>query len=69
MSRAKQAEPPPEVGLYESAAKIYPREVEGRFANLSKLATYVLLGLFYLVPWLRWDDRQAILFDLPARKF
>jgi cytochrome c oxidase accessory protein FixG len=55
--------------LYESAAKIYPREIKGRFANLSKLATTTLLGLYYVVPWLTWDGRQAFLFDLPARKF
>ena len=55
--------------LYESQKKIYPREIGGRFADLSKLATVSLLGLFYLVPWLMWDDRQAFLFDLPARKF
>ncbi len=29
----------------------------------------MLLGLFYLMPWIRWGDRQAVLFDLPARKF
>jgi len=52
--------------MYESQKKIYPREIGGRFANLSKLATISLLGLFYLIPWLMWDDRQAILFDLPA---
>ena len=28
-----------------------------------------LLGMFYGLPWLRWDGRQAVLFDLPARKF
>jgi cytochrome c oxidase accessory protein FixG len=55
--------------MYESATKIYPREQAGRFANLSNLATITLLGLFYVVPWLMWDGRQAILFDLPARKF
>ncbi len=55
--------------MYASAKKIYPREIGGRFDRLSKLATTILLGLFYLVPWLLWDDRQAILFDLPARKF
>ncbi|MDH3533216.1 MAG: cytochrome c oxidase accessory protein CcoG [Gammaproteobacteria bacterium] len=55
--------------LYESATKIYPREQSGRFAGLSKLATITLLGLFYILPWLTWDGRQAILFDLPARKF
>jgi cytochrome c oxidase accessory protein FixG len=60
---------PKPASMYESAKKIYPREMGGRFANLSKLATVSLLGLFYIAPWLMWDDRQAILFDLPARKF
>jgi cytochrome c oxidase accessory protein FixG len=55
--------------MYESATKIYPREMRGRFANLSRVATVTLLGLFYALPWLSWDGRQAVLFDLPARKF
>ena len=25
--------------------------------------------MYYGFPWLRWDGRQAVLFDLPARKF
>ncbi len=60
---------PQSASMYESQKKIYPREIGGRFADLSKLATISLLGLFYIIPWLMWDDRQAILFDLPARKF
>ena len=60
---------PQSASLYESAKKIYPREIGGRFDKLSKIATIGLLGLFYAVPWLLWDQRQAILFDLPARKF
>jgi len=59
----------PGAPMYASAEKIYPREMKGRFDSLSKLATIILLGLFYFVPWLTWDDRQAVLFDLPARKF
>ena len=55
--------------MYASAEKIYPREISGRFDKLSSLATIVLLGLFYSIPWLNWDERQAVLFDLPARKF
>ena len=55
--------------LYEAAEKIYPREIGGRFDRLSRIATITLLGLFYAVPWLPWDERQAVLFDLPARKF
>ncbi|MFP7721302.1 4Fe-4S dicluster domain-containing protein [Lysobacter sp. A3-1-A15] len=56
-------------GPYVSESKIYPREVRGPLDRLRKLAVVWLLGMFYLFPWLRWDDRQAVLFDLPARKF
>ena len=62
--------PPVEpVSYYAKHAKIHPREVEGRFDRLRRIAVFALLGLFYLVPWLNWDGRQAVLFDLPARKF
>jgi len=69
MSKPAQTDRPRAAALYESAKKIYPREIGGRYARLSKLATNSLLGLFYVIPWLMWDERQAILFDLPARKF
>src|SRR5688572_16335627 len=55
--------------LYLAEAKVYPREVQGRYARLRTLSVWVLLGIFYLLPWLQWDGRQAVLFDLPARKF
>lgn len=55
--------------LYKAKSKIYPREIKGRFQNLRKLAVLALLGLFYLLPWLSINGQQAILFDLPARKF
>ncbi len=55
--------------MYRSEAKVYPREIDGRFTRLRKLAVLVLLGMFYGGPWLLWDGRQAVLFDLPARKF
>lgn len=58
-----------EQALYEKRQKIYPREVHGRFAVLRVISVCVLLGLFYSVCWLSWDGRQAVLFDLPARKF
>ncbi len=57
------------VSLYEAHRKVYPREVSGRFARLRTLAAFVLLGVFYGLPWLQWNGRQAVLFDLPARKF
>ncbi|MBX2885271.1 MAG: cytochrome c oxidase accessory protein CcoG [Granulosicoccus sp.] len=59
--------------LYEKRQKIYPREVHGLFARLRVTAALFLLGLFYSIPWFNWaiEDgaRQAVLFDLPARKF
>jgi cytochrome c oxidase accessory protein FixG len=54
---------------YVAQQKIYPRGVAGRYARLRVLSAWGLLGLFYAVPWLPWGDRQAVLFDLPARKF
>ena len=58
-----------EASAYVSEAKIYPRGVTGRLQRLRHAAVFGLLGIFYLIPWLRWDGRQAVLFDLPARKF
>ena len=55
--------------LYQKRRKIYPREVHGLFAWMRSIGVFVLLGLYYVIPWLQWDDRQMVLFDLPARKF
>ena len=54
---------------YISERKVYPRDVSGRLDRLRIAAVVWLLGMFYVFPWLRWDGRQAVLFDLPARKF
>jgi len=55
--------------LYQAAEKIYPREIDGTFARLRIASMLVLLGAYYAAAWLTWDGRQALLFDLPARKF
>jgi cytochrome c oxidase accessory protein FixG len=55
--------------LYAAQEKIYPREIDGLFARLRVAAMLLLLGAYYGVAWLKWDGRQALLFDLPARKF
>jgi len=55
--------------FYEKHKKVYPRKVTGWFASLRVTGVFFLLGGYYLVPWLRWDNHQAVLFDLPARKF
>ncbi len=58
-----------EQSLYAKRQKIYPREVHGLFAALRTMGVATLLGLYYFVPWLQWGERQAVLFDLPERKF
>jgi cytochrome c oxidase accessory protein FixG len=58
-----------EGGLYQARQKIYPREISGRFQRWRTIAVWVLLGIYYALPWIRWGGRQAVLFDLPARKF
>lgn len=60
---------PVQTALYEKNEKVYPREASGIFATLRSTSMYVLLGLYYVLPWLSYQDRQAVLFDLPARKF
>jgi len=55
--------------LYAKREKIYPREVHGWFAALRVSGVSILLGFYYIMPWFMWDGRQAILFDLPERKF
>jgi cytochrome c oxidase accessory protein FixG len=55
--------------LYARQPKVYPREIGGRFQRLRIAAVFWLLGMFYVFPWVRWGGHQAVLFDLPARKF
>jgi len=55
--------------LYAKRKKIYPRQVSGIFARWRVIGVFALLGAFYLVPWIQWEGRQAVLFNLPERKF
>jgi cytochrome c oxidase accessory protein FixG len=55
--------------LYAKQETIHAREVEGPFNRIRKTCAWTLLGIYYLLPWIQWSGRQAVLFDLPARKF
>ncbi len=55
--------------LYEKREKIFTRYVGGFFQKLRFYTGWPLLVGYFLVPWLMWGDRQAVLFDLPARQF
>jgi len=48
--------------------KIHAKRMGGRFRNLKWLANLTWIA-FFLGPYLRWGDRQAVLFDIPNRQF
>jgi cytochrome c oxidase accessory protein FixG len=55
--------------LYEVRRKIQPRAVSGLFAGWRWALVWGTQLLFYGLPWLTWNDRPAILFDLLTRRF
>jgi len=48
--------------------KIHALRIKGRFRNI-KWLVMTFWGLFFIGPYIRWGDRQAVLFDIPGRKF
>ena len=57
------------IWLYEAQEKIYARAVSGWFARWRWALVWATQLLFYGLPWLPWNGRQAVLFDLGARRF
>jgi cytochrome c oxidase accessory protein FixG len=57
------------VSLYQKQKKIYARAVSGWFAGWRWALVWATQLVFYGLPWLEWNARQAVLFDLGARRF
>ena len=69
LSREEQKNEP----LYAGRIRVYPKSVRGGIRRIKWAVLIVLLGLYYLAPWLRWDrgpgvPDQALLIDLPGRR-
>jgi len=58
-----------ELDLYQRRERIYTRKVEGFFQKVRLYTGWPLLLGYFILPWLSWNGQQAILFDLPDRKF
>lgn len=58
-----------EQSLYEVRRKIHPRSVSGVFSRWRVYLVLFTQIIYYGFPWLQWNDRQAVLFDLVQRKF
>ncbi|MBC6441498.1 MAG: cytochrome c oxidase accessory protein CcoG [Rhodospirillales bacterium] len=62
-----------EQSLYADRVKVYPRKIEGNVRRIKWAVLIVLLGIYYIAPWLRWDrgpaaPDQAFLIDMPHRR-
>jgi len=57
------------VSLYQAQKTIYPRSVSGFFSKWRWVLVWLTQLVFYGLPWLEWGQRQAVLFDLSARRF
>ncbi|MGA7267282.1 MAG: cytochrome c oxidase accessory protein CcoG, partial [Aestuariivirga sp.] len=60
--------------LYAARIKIHPKDVAGTFRRLKWILLVVLLGIYYVTPWIRWDrgpgaPDQAVLIDMANRRF
>ena len=60
---------PDEAPLYADHQKVYPRAVKGAVRRWKWATLILLLALYYIVPWLRWDrgagvPDQAVLVDI-----
>jgi cytochrome c oxidase accessory protein FixG len=58
-----------EQSLYAKHKKVYARETAGKFNTLRWYFVLLTQVIFYVSPWLQWNGRQALLFDLAERKF
>src|SRR5574343_563729 len=67
--RSATAEETVEISLYAARQKIYPRSVSGLFSRWRWVLVWATQLVFYGLPWLEWNARQAVLFDLEARRF
>ena len=69
MNEKTETSQPITVSLYESAEKIYPRTVQGRYATWRWVCVFLTQAVFYGLPWLEWGSRPSVLFDLEHRRF
>ena len=67
--QAAAADDEVEISLYQARKKIYPRSVQGLFAYWRWAVVLATQLLYYGLPWIDWGTRQAVLFDLEARRF
>ncbi|MFT5120968.1 MAG: cytochrome c oxidase accessory protein FixG [Psychrobacter glaciei] len=61
--------PVQQIDLDATKHRIHPRFITGFYQNIRVVSMYAFLALFLLLPWLRYNDRQAIWFDVPSQHY
>src|SRR5689334_18804775 len=74
LTAAVEPELETEEPLYAGRRKIYPQSVQGTFRRLKWAVLCITLGVYYGLPFIRWDrgpnaPSQAVLIDFPGRRF
>jgi len=54
---------------YTPRSHIYVRAVKGSLETFRRFFGLIFLSTFALLPWLKFNDSQAILFDIGAQRF
>jgi len=57
------------VEQYKARDQIYVRKVTGFFQLFRQRMNFVFLTVFALIPWLQYNDHQAVLFDIIDQRF
>ena len=57
------------IRIHTESERIHPKRAIGRFANLRVLMVVATQLFFYGMPWLVYNGRQAVLFDIAGRHF
>lgn len=68
-SNQKPEPAPAPVSFYEKHKKVYIRDVKGWWNSWRWAFVWFTQILFYGLPWIEWNGRQAVLFHLAERKF
>jgi cytochrome c oxidase accessory protein FixG len=60
--------------LYKPRTPIYPKLAHGRWRTIKWVLLVLTLGVYYVVPWIRWArpsgaPQQAVLVDFTGRRF
>jgi len=73
-SRAVASSPSTPQSLYVKHTKLYPKLAHGFYRNIKWFALFILLGIYYITPWIRWNrgpgqPSQAVLVDFENARF